>query len=168
MATVIKTLTEKKINSLDRSKLMDYCTTNKIAFNAKDSSDRLRLKILQFNKLHKSNRSATYRGFGQNVIVVIDGDKLSKKVPVKSDREAIKALVETYNKKLYKKTKVEIYGYFSIEGKKTSKVKTKKNKITKQTSPELEAAQKRILELENENRALKSTSAKTTTRRGEY
>jgi hypothetical protein len=90
-----------------------------------------------------SKKEIAYRSIGQNVILVIDGKKVTKRMKLKKDREALKTKVEAYNKRNSIKKETEIISIMQ-EGKTTEKQRTEKAKTESKGKVKKEVKAKKV------------------------
>lgn len=114
-------------------------------------------------------KEITFKQIGLNVILVIEGEKFSKKIEAKEDREKLKAQVEAYNKKPTAKALKIIQTIMTINTvkkkeeevieKKVAKKIKKGEKIIKKEKKEV--SQLKLLQEENEKLKKELASFKT-------
>jgi len=78
-----------------------------------------------------TKKEISYKAIGQNVIIVLDEQKYSKKIVEKTEREEIKQLVISYNSKNSKTLENKILLIFIKKQEELKKKKVKSEKILK-------------------------------------
>jgi hypothetical protein len=136
-------LSKKNIKNLTRAEVKEYLTYYRIPFNNRLSTSKLKDVIAESIREYRSNsrkkrtsskklttkKNASFRSIGQNVIITIEGEKFSKKEPVKENREELKQLVNEYIEKGYKKTITAIKRFFTE--KKSNDIANNSDKLKK-------------------------------------
>lgn len=152
-------------------------STKSTKLTANTTTESSNKKLVSKSNEAKSKEFA-YKSIGQNVILVKGEDKYSRKFSNKEDREIIKALVESYNKKPTIKAEKDIISRMNLDKearkeeietiKKGEKKVAKKPEQEKMLSKEeqIEAA-KKLLQDNNYNVTAK-TAPKTYSGRREY
>ncbi len=89
-------------------------------------------------------KEITFKQIGLNVILVIEGEKFSKKIEAKEDREKLKAQVEAYNKKPTAKALKIIQTTMTANTVEAKKVE-EKEKVVKQAEQKLEKKKSKVV-----------------------
>ena len=121
-----------------------------------------------------SKQEITANQFGRNIVMIIDGNKVSKAFKEKEQREEILSMVELYNKRNSKKKLDDIIEFMSKDSTVSKEVEEAKEKATKsKKKPKKEAIKTISLEeakkmLEKDGYTVSKQAPQSRQRRGEY